>query len=79
MAPMAERRKTHDMPAAEKKAPLNRASTRQAEIGPVALAAFTSPLRLSLRWALPSQVLRPMAVLDARSSPARPLSDPAGN
>jgi hypothetical protein len=55
------------MLAAQKRAPLNPASTRQAEVVPVALAAFTVPLRLSLHWAFHSHVSRPLAVLDMPS------------
>jgi hypothetical protein len=51
------------MPAVEQKAPLPPVAARQAEVGRVALAAFSFPLRLSLHWAFPSKVSRPMAAL----------------
>jgi len=52
------------MPAAKNTEPLHTASSRQAGVVRVALAAFSFPLRLSLHSVLSSEVSRPMAVLD---------------
>jgi hypothetical protein len=52
------------MPAANNTAPLHPAPSRQAGVVRAALAAISFPLRLSLHSVLPSEVSRPMAVLD---------------
>ncbi len=67
------------MPAAKNTAPLHSASSRQAGVVRVALAAFSIPLRLSLASALPSEASRPMAVLDMPVQVPRGLSTRAGN
>ena len=65
------------MPAVEQKVPLPPVAARQVEVGRVALAALTFPLRLSLHWALPSEVSRPMAVLDVPVQSREALHRPA--
>ena len=68
------------MPAAKNTAPLHPASSGQAGVVRVALAAFSFPLRLSLHSVLPAEASRPMAVLEMPVQLPRGLSSTrAGN
>jgi hypothetical protein len=77
---MARTCKTRDswtMPAVTNHVQPNPVPIRQVEVGRVIIAAITFPLRLTLHWAFPSELSRPMAAniapYQSRVSRERPV------